>query len=124
MGTTGGTSFTNGAFADFVAIDHDLTFRVPFNLSNEESATIPACFFTAPHILYLRMGLPEPFSSESGSSRPWLLLWSGASSVGQFVIQLAKLSGCQIITTASKANWDHLKSLGADVCLDYRVSLH
>jgi NADPH:quinone reductase-like Zn-dependent oxidoreductase len=117
----GGTSQTNGAFAGFTAIDYDLTFRVPSNLSNEDAATLPACFFTACQILYLRMGLPEPAMS-TPSRIPTVLVWSGATSVGQFVIQLARLSGCRVLATASPERWTYLKELGASECFDYKVS--
>lgn len=39
--------------------------------------------------------------------------------MGQYVIQLAKLSGLQVITTASPKNHTFMKSLGADAVFDY-----
>lgn len=47
-------------------------------------------------------------------------MWGGASAVGQFVIQLAKQSGLQVITTASPQNHELLRKLGADTVFDYR----
>ncbi|KZV65650.1 NAD(P)-binding protein, partial [Peniophora sp. CONT] len=48
------------------------------------------------------------------------VITSGSSSVGQFAIQLAKLSGFSIIiTTASKHNEAYCKSAGATHFLDY-----
>ena len=46
------------------------------------------------------------------------------TSVGRFAIQLAKLSGLKVATTASEKNWDKLKALGADLVVDYKVSTH
>lgn len=43
------------------------------------------------------------------------------TSVGRFAIQLAKLSGLKVATTASRKNWDRLKELGADLVVDYKV---
>ncbi|EEB88317.1 hypothetical protein MPER_13912, partial [Moniliophthora perniciosa FA553] len=40
-----------------------------------------------------------------------ILIWGGATSVGQFAIQLAKTAGLQIVTTASPKNHELLKSL-------------
>lgn len=37
-----------------------------------------------------------------------------------YAIQVAKLLGLKVITTASPKNWQTLKDFGADVCLDYR----
>lgn len=59
--------------------------------------------------------------SPSTSSTPEaILVWGGASSVGNYVIQFAKLSGLRVITTASPKNFDLLKSFGADEVYDYR----
>lgn len=40
--------------------------------------------------------------------------------VGSYAIQLAKLSGLKVATTASPKRWDLLKSYGADLLVDYR----
>jgi len=47
-------------------------------------------------------------------------VWSGASSVGQFAVQLAKLAGLTVVATASPKNHELLKSLGATHVFDYR----
>lgn len=39
--------------------------------------------------------------------------------MGAYAIQLAKLSGYTVVTTASPSNFDYVKSLGADVVIDY-----
>lgn len=118
----GGMNSDNGPFAEFTAMDYDLTFAVPSNISDQQAATLPAPYWTAVQCLYHRLGLPEPDNQDGAScDGQWLLVWSGMSSVAQFVIQLAKLSGCQIVTTASPSRWEHLKRLGADVCIDYKV---
>jgi NADPH:quinone reductase-like Zn-dependent oxidoreductase len=39
---------------------------------------------------------------------------------GGFAVQLAKLAGKQVISTASPHNHEYVKSLGADFVLDYR----
>jgi NADPH:quinone reductase-like Zn-dependent oxidoreductase len=49
-----------------------------------------------------------------------VLIWGGASSVGACAIQLAAASGATVLTTASPANHDFVKSLGADHVFDYR----
>lgn len=127
----GGMQLDNGPFAEYTAMDWDLTFAVPDNITDEEAATLPAPYWTAVQCLYHRLHLPEPqvdgddapnnTSVDAKAQGRWLLVWSGMSSVAQFVIQLAKLSGCKVITTASPSRWAHLKELGADVCIDYKV---
>ena len=69
-----------------------------------------------------RLEMTDPFKGQQlplKSNGKWLLVWSGASSVGNFGIQLGKLAGYSVVTTASKSNFDMLRSLGADDVFDY-----
>lgn len=66
---------------------------------------------TAVQALYFRHGLPQP-SSPLATPEPFLV-WGGATSVGLYAIQLAKLSGYQVIATASEKNFELVKSYGA-----------
>lgn len=70
---------------------------------------------TAALALFHEMKLPFP-PATCGYS---VLVWGGSTSVGQYAIQLAKASGCFVITTASPGRHSFLKELGADVCFDY-----
>jgi NADPH:quinone reductase-like Zn-dependent oxidoreductase len=47
------------------------------------------------------------------------LIHGGSGGVGSFAIQIAKARGARVIATASSANQDLLKQLGADVAVDY-----
>jgi alcohol dehydrogenase len=49
-----------------------------------------------------------------------VLIHAGAGGVGTFAIQLAKSLGARVATTASAKNHPLLKSLGADLCIDYK----
>ena len=69
--------------------------------------------------LHETLELPSPFDARSGPQRP-ILIWGGASSVGQYAIQFAKLGGFRVITTASPKNFDLVKGLGADEVFNYR----
>lgn len=110
-----------GAFAEYVAIESSLVFAVPDDVSYQDAATIPLAFATAMQGVFQRLGLPEP-DDEAGKARVAgapVLIYGGASSVGLYAIQLAKLSGLTVITTASKRNHELLKSVGADAIVDY-----
>src|SRR5262249_16416370 len=48
-----------------------------------------------------------------------VLIHGGSGGVGSFAIQIAKARGALVIATASTANQDLLKQLGADVEIDY-----
>jgi NADPH:quinone reductase-like Zn-dependent oxidoreductase len=54
------------------------------------------------------------------AAAPWTLVWGGASSVGLFTIQLARLSGYRVIATASPKNAELVRLSGADVVVNYR----
>ena len=49
-----------------------------------------------------------------------VLIQGGSGGVGSFAIQIAKARGAKVIATASGANQDLLKQLGADVAIDYK----
>jgi NADPH:quinone reductase-like Zn-dependent oxidoreductase len=48
-----------------------------------------------------------------------ILIHGGSGGVGSFAVQIAKARGAKVIATASTANQDLLKQLGADVAVDY-----
>ena len=49
------------------------------------------------------------------------LIHGGAGGVGGFGVQLAKWAGKTVYSTASAANHDYVRSLGADEVIDYRT---
>lgn len=96
---------------------------IPDNITFEQAATVPIPFFTAVQALFLRLELTEPTPEKSlplKSNGEWVLVWSGASSVGQYAVQLLHLAGYKVVTTASESNWSLLKSYGADALFDYK----
>ena len=105
-----------GSFAEYAVYEADATWLVPDNVTDDQAATTPIPFFTACQLLFVRFGLPYPPTQ----TPHWLFVHSGASSVGHYVIQIAKMMGMKIITTASPHNHDLLKSLGASICLSYK----
>ncbi|KAF5369284.1 hypothetical protein D9758_002618 [Tetrapyrgos nigripes] len=106
----------HGTFAEYCLADAELAVSLPDNLGFEEASSLGMAAFTACQVLWQNQKLPTP---EKPQSFP-ILIWGGSSTVGQYTIQLAKLSGLQVITTASSKNHDLLKSLGADAVFDYR----
>lgn len=87
-------------------------------MSPESVVTLPLVSITAALGLFHQMGLPFPPAKINEN----ILVWSGSTSVGQCVIQLAKSIGCFVVTTASSERHEYLKSLGADICFDYKDS--
>lgn len=50
-----------------------------------------------------------------------VLIHGGAGGVGNYAVQIAKQTGCYVIATASGADADFVKSLGADEVIDYKT---
>lgn len=100
-----------GTFAEFVAIHQADAALKPKNLSMEEAASIPLVALTAWQVLVERAKL------QKGQK---VLIQAGSGGVGVFAIQLAKHLGASVATTTSTANVGLVKSLGADVVVDYK----
>ncbi|MER9265016.1 NADP-dependent oxidoreductase [Mesorhizobium sp. M0410] len=100
-----------GTFAEFIAVNEADVALKPENLSMEEAASIPLVGLTAWQMLIERANLKK------GQK---VFIQAGSGGVGTFAIQLAKHLGATVATTASAASADLVKSLGADVVVDYR----
>jgi len=119
----GSTNPDNGAFAEYVKQAWDLTWVVPSNVTPQQAASAPIPLLTACQAMYLRQSLKRPDDGPDASyNGKWYLVWSGATAVGQYAIQLAKLTGFKVATTASPKKHDLVKSLGADFVVDYKDS--
>src|SRR6184192_601039 len=99
-----------GTFAEFIAMNEADVALKPKNLTMEEAASIPVVGLTAWQVLIERANLKQ------GQK---VLIHAGSGGVGTFAIQLAKHIGATVATTTSTANIDLVKSLGADVVVDY-----
>jgi NADPH:quinone reductase-like Zn-dependent oxidoreductase len=83
----------------------------PTALTMEEAASIPLVGLTAWQALIERANLKKGRK---------VLIHAGSGGVGTFAIQLAKHVGATVATTTSTANVDLVRSLGADVAIDYK----
>jgi NADPH:quinone reductase-like Zn-dependent oxidoreductase len=100
-----------GTFAELIAIDQADVALKPKTLGMEEAASLPLVALTAWQALVERARL------ERGDK---VLIHAGSGGVGTIAIQLAKHIGASVATTTSSANAGLVKSLGADVVVDYR----
>jgi len=100
-----------GTFAEFIAMNEADVALKPKNLTMEESASIPLVGLTAWQVLIERAELKK------GQK---VLIHAGSGGVGTFAIQLAKHIGATVATTTSAANVDLVRSLGADIVIDYK----
>jgi NADPH:quinone reductase-like Zn-dependent oxidoreductase len=101
-----------GTFSEFIAVDEaDLALK-PKNLDMVEAASIPLVGLTAWQAL-VEVGKVKPGQK--------VFIQAGSGGVGTFAIQLAKHLGATVATTTSAKNADLVRSLGADVVIDYNA---
>jgi len=101
-----------GTFAEFIAINENELALKPKNISMEEAASIPLVGLTAWQVLV------EKGNLKKGQK---VFIQAGSGGVGTIAIQLAKHLGAYTATTASAANKELVKSLGADLIIDYKT---
>jgi NADPH:quinone reductase-like Zn-dependent oxidoreductase len=99
-----------GGWADYVTVKEWEVAAKPKSLNFVESAAVPMGALTA------WQALVDVAKLQSGQT---VLVHGGSGGVGSFAIQIAKARGARVIATASTANQDLLKQLGADVAVDY-----
>jgi NADPH:quinone reductase-like Zn-dependent oxidoreductase len=109
-----------GAFQLYTTAHEISASVVPASLSLEQAVVLPLSISTSAAAFYQTgfLELPYPSTSPKPSGKT-ILIWGGSSSVGSSAIQLAVASGLTVVTTASKKNFDYVKSLGAKHALDY-----
>jgi NADPH:quinone reductase-like Zn-dependent oxidoreductase len=100
-----------GTFAQFIAVNENDVAPKPGNITMEEAASIPLVSLTA------WQALVERANVKKGQK---VFIQAGSGGVGTFAIQLARHIGATVAATTSSANTDLVKSLGADVVIDYK----
>jgi alcohol dehydrogenase len=104
--------FRIGTFAEFVPVKEASLALKPRGLTMEEAAAIPLVGLTA------WQALVEKAQLQAGQK---VFIQAGSGGVGTFAIQLAKHLGASVATTTSAGNVALVKSLGADVVVDYKT---
>ncbi len=100
-----------GAYAERIAIRQEIVASKPDSLSHVQCAAIALAGLTA------LISIEDTLKLQRGET---ILVQGGAGGVAGFAIALAKHLGARVITTASAANHDYVRALGADEVIDYR----
>src|SRR5881398_3890242 len=99
-----------GGWAEYVTVKEWEVAAKPKSLNFVETAAVPMGALTA------WQALVDVAKLQPGQT---ILIHGGSGGVGSFAVQIAKARGARVIATASTANQDLLKQLGADVAVDY-----
>lgn len=99
-----------GSYAEYHVANESIVGRKPASLTHLEAASLTLVGGTAWEALAVRAQL------KAGES---ILVHGGAGGVGHVVIQVAKAMGAKVFTTVRDDNAEFVRSLGADVTIDY-----
>jgi NADPH:quinone reductase-like Zn-dependent oxidoreductase len=97
------------------------TIPIPDSLSFTDASVLPQSVSTAGAALYEKNMFAFSYPSNDVTPRDGevVFVWGGSSSVGSSAIQLARASGYEVFTTASKHNHDKVSELGATHIFDH-----
>lgn len=99
-----------GTAAELVPAPERTVTAKPAGLSFEEAASVPLAGLTAYQLL------TEGVEIQRGER---VLVHAGSGGVGHFAVQIARALGAEVVATASAANHDFLRELGASETIDY-----
>jgi NADPH:quinone reductase-like Zn-dependent oxidoreductase len=102
-----------GAYAEKIAVKAPIVAKKPDSLSHVNAAALALTGLTA------LSAIEDTLRLKPGET---ILIQGGAGGVAGFAIQLAKHIGARVITTASAANHDYVRGLGADEIIDYKAT--
>ena len=101
-----------GAYAERIALRQEILARKPERLTHVQCAAVALTGLTA------LTALENTLKLRAGEK---ILIQGGAGGVAGFAIALARHLGAHVVTTASAANHDYVRKLGAHEVIDYRA---
>ena len=105
-----GYALFGGGWAEYAVLAENEAALKPKNATFTAAAAVPMGALTS------WQSLVDAAKLSAGQT---VLIHGGSGGVGSFAVQIAKARGAKVIATASTANQDLLKQLGADVAIDY-----
>ena len=101
-----------GTYAEKIAMKAAIIAIKPDSLTHNEAAALSLTGLTA------LVSVEDTLNLQPGER---ILVQGGAGGVASFAIQLAKRIGASVITTASAANIEYVREMGADEIIDYNA---
>lgn len=111
-GSNQGLLGRQGTFAEYAAVDEEWLYPLPDNVSEQEAAAVALVGITA------HLGLFRDAKLRRGET---LFVNGGSGGVGSMVVQMARIVGARVITTAgSPEKVEICHRLGASRVIDYK----
>src|SRR6266403_179678 len=108
-----GVGERQGTFAELAAVEEQWIYRTPSNVSDEDIVAVSLVGITA------HLGLVGKVRLQAGEV---LFVNGGTGGVGSMVMQMAKILGARVITTAgSDEKVEICRKLGADLAINYKT---
>ncbi len=105
-------STRNGGYAEFVAVRASEVAPRPRTLDAVQAASVPLAGLTA------WQALADVAHLMPGQK---VLVHGAGGAVGSFAVQFAKVMGGIVAATASEADLDYVREIGADTVVDYKA---
>jgi NADPH2:quinone reductase len=111
--TSQGADGRPGTFAEFAAVDYRWLHRIPEGVSDADAVALSLVGITA------QLGLVRNANLKTGEI---LFVNGGSGGVGSCVVQMAKILGARVITTAgTDEKAAACRDLGADLAINYKT---
>jgi NADPH2:quinone reductase len=111
--TSQGADGRPGTFAEFIAVDHRWLHSIPEGVSDDDAVALSLVGITA------QLGLVRSANLKAGEV---LFVNGGSGGVGSCVVQMAKILGARVITTAgTDEKVAACRDLGADLAINYKT---
>ena len=109
----GSVAEESGSYAEYCLAPTSQIIEKPASLDHIQAAAVPVPAMTAWQALF------DEAKLRAGQK---ILIHAAAGGVGNFAVQFAKWKGAYVIGTASAANADLVRQLGAHEVIDYRTT--
>lgn len=100
-----------GAFAEYVAVNHEAIAKMPKGYDFDVATAIPLAGLTA------YQGIVEELEAKPNET---LLILGGSGSFGQMAVPIAKEFGLRVIVTGNKRAKEQFIAMGVDNYIDYK----
>ena len=102
-----------GAYAEYAVASAQMVAAKPRSLSFVDAASVPVVAVTAYQMLF------DYAQMKAGQA---VLIHGAAGNVGAHAVQLAKQAELQVFATAGPADLDYVRSLGAEIVVNYKTT--